>query len=76
MVQIHTRAFKIEMVNNMSDELHKRTHKDYTSWDLNCQRYVNVRNRQKLEALFKRKARREMKRELAAKKRLEESGET
>lgn len=63
------------MVNTMPDELRKRTHKDYTSWDLNCPQYVNVKNRQKLEAKFKRKARREMKRELAAKKQFYESGE-
>ena len=59
----------------MADELRKRTHKDYTAWDLNCPQYVNVKNRQKLEAKFKRKARREMKRELAVKKQFYESGE-
>ena len=48
----------------MADELRRRTHVDYTAWDLNCPRYVRVKNRQKLEAVFKRKARRKMKREI------------
>lgn len=52
--------WRIEMAN----ELRKRTHKDYTCWDLNCPQYVHVKNRQKLEAKFKRKARRKMKQEL------------
>lgn len=46
------------------DELKKETVKDYTAWDLNCPRYVNIKNRQKLEAKFKRKARRKLKRNL------------
>lgn len=48
----------------MADDLRRETHKDYTCWDLNCPRYVQVKNRQKLEALFKRKARRKLKRNL------------
>lgn len=47
----------------MADELRKRTHVDYTAWDLNCPQYVRVKNRQKLEAIFKRKARRKINRE-------------
>lgn len=46
------------------NDLRKMTHKDYTAWDLNCPRYVNVKNRQKMEAIFKRKARRKMKKDL------------
>lgn len=46
------------------DALKRMTCKDYTSWDLNCPQYVTVKNRQKLEAMFKRKARRKMKIEL------------
>ena len=40
------------------DYLKKLTCKDYTSWDLNCPRIVHIRNRQKIETMFKRKARR------------------
>ena len=46
------------------NELKKRTNKDYTAWDLNCPQIVHVYHRQKLEAKFKRKARRQMKQEL------------
>lgn len=46
------------------DKLKKETVKDYTAWDLNCPRYVNIKNRQKLEAKFKRKARRKLKKDL------------
>ena len=46
------------------DALKRMTCKDYTNWDLNCPQYVTVKNRQKLEAMFKRKARRKMKIEL------------
>lgn len=46
------------------DDLKKATSKDYTAWDLNCPQVVRVKNRQKLEALFKRKARRKLKKEL------------
>lgn len=46
------------------DSLKKETVKDYTAWDLNCARWVVVRNRQKLEKIFKRKARRKMKKVL------------
>lgn len=46
------------------DELKKETVKDYTAWDLNCPRYVTIKNRQKLEAQLKRKARRKFKRNL------------
>ena len=40
------------------DYLKRLTCKDYTSWDLNCPRIVHIKNRQKIEAMFKRKARR------------------
>ena len=43
------------------DVMKKATAVDYTFWDLNCPRYVHVRNRQKWEAKFKRKARRKNK---------------
>lgn len=46
------------------DDLKKATVKDYTVWDLNCPRYVHIRNRQKWEAKFKRKARRKAKQKL------------
>lgn len=46
------------------DDLKKATIKDYTVWDLNCPRFVKVKNRQKLEAIFKRKARRKRKQQL------------
>ena len=48
----------------MADELKKRTTRDYTAWDLNVPTIVHIHNRQKWEAMFKRKARRKMKREL------------
>lgn len=40
------------------DAFKKATCKDYTAWDLNCPSIVHVKNRQKMEAMFKRKARR------------------
>lgn len=46
------------------NELKKRTYKNYTAWDLNCPQIVYVRNRQKMEAKFKRAARHKMKIEL------------
>ena len=46
------------------DDLKKATSKDYTAWDLNCPQIVRVKNRQKLEAIFKRKARRKLKKAL------------
>lgn len=46
------------------NELKLHTHKNYTAWDLNCPRIVHIKNRQKMEAMFKRAARRQMKREL------------
>lgn len=46
------------------DYLKKATCVDYTAWDLNCPRYITVKNRQKLEAIFKRKARRRIKKNL------------
>ena len=46
------------------DNLKKETVKDYTAWDLNCPRFVKVKNRQRLEAIFKRKARRVAKQRL------------
>ena len=48
----------------MADELKRMTYRDYTAWDLNCPQYVIVKNRQKLEAMFKRSARRKMKQSL------------
>ena len=53
------------------DKLKKDTVKDYTAWDLNCPRFVRVKGRQKLEAIFKRKARRKAKQKL--KKELDEN---
>ena len=47
-----------------TNELKKRTNKDYTAWDLNCPQIVHIKNRQKLEKKFKRKARRKMRQEL------------
>jgi hypothetical protein len=38
------------------DDLKKETVKDYTAWDLNC-KCTGMKKRQKLEAIFKRKAR-------------------
>lgn len=46
------------------DDLKKATIKDYTVWDLNCPRFVSIKRRQKLEAIFKRKARRKNKQQL------------
>ena len=46
------------------DDLKKDTVKDYTAWDLNCPRFVRVKGRQKLETIFKRKARRKAKQKL------------
>ena len=46
------------------DDMKKATIKDYTAWDLNCPQYIIVKNRQKLEKIFKRKARRKNKKEL------------
>ena len=46
------------------DNLKKDTCQDYTAWDLNCPRFVHPKNRQKMEHLFKRKARRKNKEKL------------
>ena len=46
------------------DYLKSATCKDYTAQDLNCPRLVNVKNRQKIESMFKRKARRKAKENL------------
>ena len=46
------------------DQLKRDTCKDYISWDLNCPQYVHIKNRQSLEAIFKRKARRKNKQNL------------
>ena len=46
------------------NEFKRRTDKDYTAWDLDVPQYVHIKNRQKLEAILKRKARRKMKQEL------------
>ena len=45
------------------DNMKKETVVDYTAWDLNT-KYVQVKNRQKLEAKLKRKARRKNKNSL------------
>lgn len=45
------------------DFMKKATAHDYTAWDLNCQ-YIHIKNRQKWEAAFKRKARRKEKQNL------------
>lgn len=42
------------------DDLKKETVKDYTAWDLNC-KCAGIKKRQKLEAIFKRKARHKIK---------------
>ena len=46
------------------DKFKEKTIKDYTAWDLNCPRLVNIKNRQKIESMFKRKARRKAKENL------------
>ena len=46
------------------DYMKRATCANYTAWDLNCPRVVYVRNRQKLEAMFKRTARRTLKKDL------------
>ena len=46
------------------NEFKRRTDKDYTAWDLDVPQYVHIKNRQKLEVILKRKARRKMKQEL------------
>ena len=46
------------------DAFKKETVKDYTAWDLNCPRWVTIKNRQKLEKKLKRKARRKNKKVL------------
>ena len=46
------------------DNFKKDTVKDYTAWDLNCPRFVKVKHRQKLEAIFKRKARRKIRKNI------------
>ena len=46
--------------NQSMDDLKKETVKDYTAWDLNC-KCTGIKKRQKLEAIFKRKARRKIK---------------
>lgn len=45
------------------DELKRKTVKDFTAWDLNCPRYVKPKGGHKLKKIFKRKARRKMKKE-------------
>lgn len=50
------------------DNLKKATTKDYTAWDLNCPRVVKPKGGHRLKAIFKRKARRQMKRELREEK--------
>ena len=54
-------AFVRELRGNQSmDDLKKETVKDYTAWDLNC-KCTGIKKRQKLEAIFKRKARHKIK---------------
>ena len=51
----------------MANDMKRATHKDYTAWDLNykcCVRNHHHQKWQKLEKIFKRKARRKMKEEL------------
>lgn len=45
------------------DDMKKATITDYSAWDLNS-KWVHVKNKQKFEKIFKRKARRKMKKEL------------
>ena len=52
-----------EREDNAMDIMKRETAIDYTSWDLNT-KCVKVKNRQKLEAKFKRKARRKNKENL------------
>lgn len=47
------------------DYMKKATCQDYTTWDLNCPRIIHIKNRQKMEAKFKRKARRKEKQSFA-----------
>lgn len=49
------------------DDLKKETVKDYTAWDLNC-KCTGMKKRQKLEAIFKRKARHKIKQKLRREK--------
>lgn len=60
-----TIRIKIRLENfKMANEMKRMTTKDYTAWDLNVPQFVHIYNRQKLEAVFKRKARRKLKQEL------------
>ncbi len=46
------------------DDLKKLTNKSYTATDLNIPQYVHIRNRQKWERIFKKKAKSKLKRDL------------
>lgn len=47
------------------DDFKRKTFKDYTSWDINCPYVCRMRKtRNKLRNIFKRKARRTLKREI------------
>ena len=46
------------------NELKAKTNRNYTAWDLNCPQYVHIKNRQKLEKLFKRAAKSKMRQEV------------
>jgi len=47
------------------DKFKEKTMYDYTSWDMNCKCIkFNAKNKKKLKNLFKRKARRRLKREV------------
>lgn len=53
------------------DLFKEKTIKDYTSWDLNCPYVCRMRKtRNKLRTIFKRKARRNMKRDLQKEEKL------
>ena len=40
------------------DYMKSKVMHDYTAWDLNCPQFVHIKNRQQIEKMFKRKARR------------------
>lgn len=47
------------------DKFKEKTMKDYTAWDINCPYICRMRKtRNKLKNIFKRKARRNLKREI------------
>jgi len=46
------------------NELKEKTYKNYTAWDLNVPQYVRIKNRQKLEKIFKRAVKAKMRQEV------------